>query len=36
MGPNGVAAVLYLTLSAWVWFNPMRAARVWRRLQGEK
>ena len=36
MGPNGVVAALYLVLSAWVWFNPARAARVWRRLQGEK
>ena len=36
MGPNGVAAALYLALSAWIWFNPRRAARIWRRLQGEK
>ena len=36
MGPNGVAAALYLALSAWVWLNPQRAARAWRRLQGEE
>jgi len=31
---NGVAAALYLLLSAWVLRNPRRAAWVWRRLQG--
>lgn len=36
MGPNGVAAALYLALSAWIWRNPDRAARAWRRLQGEE
>ncbi len=31
---NGVAAALYLALSAWVFFNPEPARRLWRRLQG--
>lgn len=31
---NGVAAVLYLALSLWVFFNPRAARRLWRRLQG--
>jgi len=36
MSPNGLAAGLYLALSAWIWANPRRAARIWRRLQGDK
>lgn len=32
---NGVAAVLYLALSLWVWLKPRQARAVWRRLQGQ-
>jgi hypothetical protein len=32
---NGVAAGLYFLLALWVWFNPSRARRLWRRLEGQ-
>lgn len=31
---NGVASILYLLLSLWIFVNPRKAARLWRRLQG--
>jgi len=36
LSSNGVAAGLYLALSAWILANPDHAARIWRRLQGDK
>ncbi len=31
---NGVFSALWLVLTAWVWADPPRARRLWRRLQG--
>ena len=33
---NGLLSALYLLLSIWVMFHPERAARLWRRLQGQQ